>query len=201
MTLLQTRPLFHSVFLSSGDRVMRERLEWAALIVLAALLGSGWIYLSRETGSVGPTILTTAPYVGNLAPDFTLQTIDGRSITLRDYTDSGGTPVVLNFWATWCPPCRVEMPYFENASHLYAGEVVVLGLNQAESADVMAAYARDHGLTYPLLVDQDMRVNNLYGVLNLPTTIFIDKNGVVREVLIGTISQAVLEDRIRDVLE
>ncbi|MBP6016300.1 MAG: TlpA family protein disulfide reductase [Candidatus Promineofilum sp.] len=180
---------------------MRERLEWAALIVLAALLGSGWIYLSRETGSVGPTILTTAPYVGNLAPDFTLQTIDGRSITLRDYTDSGGTPVVLNFWATWCPPCRVEMPYFENASHLYAGEVVVLGLNQAESADVMAAYARDHGLTYPLLVDQDMRVNNLYGVLNLPTTIFIDKNGVVREVLIGTISQAVLEDRIRDVLE
>lgn len=181
---------------------MRERVEWLAIIVLAGVLGAGWIYVSRETNAdTGPTPLTTAPYVGNLAPDFTLQTVDGRSVTLRDYTADGGTPVVLNFWATWCPPCRVEMPYFENVNDLYAGDVAVLGLNQAESAAVIADYARDHGLTYPLLVDDDMKVNNLYGVLNLPTTIFIDKNGVVREVLIGTISQGVLEDRIADLLE
>ena len=181
---------------------MRERVEWLAIIVLAGVLGAGWIYVSRETNAdTGPTPLTTAPYVGNLAPDFTLQTVDGRSVTLRDYTADGGTPVVLNFWATWCPPCRVEMPYFENVNDLYAGDVAVLGLNQAESAAVIADYARAHGLTYPLLVDDDMKVNNLYGVLNLPTTIFIDKNGVVREVLIGTISQGVLEDRIADLLE
>lgn len=181
---------------------MRERLEWVAIILLAGLLGAGWTYVSRETNAdTGPTPLTTAPYVGNLAPDFTLQTVAGESITLRDFTAGEGTPVVLNFWATWCPPCRVEMPYFENVSHLYDGDVAVLGLNQAESAAVIAEYARDHGLTYPLLVDDDMRVNNLFGVLNLPTTIFIDRNGVVREVLIGTISQAVLEDRIADLLE
>lgn len=181
---------------------MRERLEWVAIIVLVGVLGAGWIYVSRETNAdIGPTPLTTAPYVGNLAPDFTLQTIDGRSITLREYTSGDGTPVVLNFWATWCPPCRVEMPYFENVNNLYSGDVAVLGLNQAESAAVIAEYARDHGLTYPLLVDDDMKVNNLYGVLNLPTTIFIDRNGVVREVLIGTISQGVLEDRIADLLE
>ncbi len=181
---------------------MRERVEWLAIIVLAGFLGAGWIYVSRETNAdAGPSPLTTAPYVGNLAPDFTLQTVDGRSVTLRDYTADGGTPVVLNFWATWCPPCRVEMPFFENVNDLYAGDVAVLGLNQAESAAVIADYARDHGLTYPLLVDDDMKVNNLYGVLNLPTTIFIDKNGVVREVLIGTISQGVLEDRIADLLE
>lgn len=181
---------------------MRDRLEWLALVVLTAVIGAGWIYLSRETsGDAGPTPLTTAPYVGNLAPDFTLQTVDGQSVTLRDYTAAGGTPVVLNFWATWCPPCRVEMPYFENANNLYDGKVAVLGLNQAESAATIADYARDHGLTYPLLVDEDMRVNNLYGVLNLPTTVFIDKNGVVREVLIGTISQGVLEDRIEALLD
>jgi cytochrome c biogenesis protein CcmG/thiol:disulfide interchange protein DsbE len=181
---------------------MRDRLEWFALIALTALLGAGWIYLSRETAAdAGPTPLTTAPYVGNLAPDFTLQTLDGRSITLRDYTAGEGTPVVLNFWATWCPPCRVEMPYFESVNALYAGQVAVLGLNQAESAETIADYARDHGLTYPLLVDQDMRVNNLYGVLNLPTTIFIDRNGVVREVLIGTINQGVLVDRIEALLD
>ena len=181
---------------------MRPRLEWLTLIVLVALLGAGWIYISRETGGDNePMPVTTAPYVGNLAPDFTLQTFDGRAVTLGDYTAGGGTPVVLNFWATWCPPCRVEMPYFENVSNLYDGEVAILGLNQAESAAIISDYARDHGLTYPLLVDEDMRVNNLYGVLNLPTTIFIDKNGVVREVLIGTISQAVLEDRVEGLLE
>ena len=181
---------------------MRPRLEWLALIVLVALLGAGWIYISRETGGdKEPMPVTTAPYVGNLAPDFTLQTFDGRAVTLGDYTAGGGTPVVLNFWATWCPPCRVEMPYFENVSNLYDGEVAILGLNQAESAAIIGDYARDHGLTYPLLVDEDMRVNNLYGELNLPTTIFIDKNGVVREVLIGTISQAVLEDRVEGLLE
>jgi cytochrome c biogenesis protein CcmG/thiol:disulfide interchange protein DsbE len=181
---------------------MRERLEWITLIVLAGLLGAGWIYLSRETNAdSGPTPVNTAPYVGNLAPDFTLQTFDGQAITLRDFTTNDGIPVVLNFWATWCPPCRVEMPYFESVSRLYDGQVAILGLNQAESAETMAAYARDHGLTYPLLVDRDMKVNNLYGVLNLPTTVFIDRNGIVHEVLIGTISQAVLEDRIEALLE
>lgn len=181
---------------------MRARLEWLTLIILVALMGAGWIYLSRETvGNTGPTPLTTAPHIGNLAPDFTLQTIEGQPVTLSDFTADGGMPVVLNFWATWCPPCRVEMPYFENAGRLYDGEVAILGLNQAESGETMAAFARERGLTYPLLIDADMKVNNLYGVLNLPTTIFIDKNGVVREVLIGTISQGVLEDRIEKLLE
>ncbi len=180
---------------------MRERLEWYVIIALVAFIGSGWIYLSRETsGAAGPTSVNTAPYVGNLAPDFTLQAIDGRAITLSDFSGDG-VPVVLNFWATWCPPCRVEMPYFENVSHLYDGRVAVLGLNQAESAATMEAFAHKNGLTYPMLVDEDMRVNNLYGVLNLPTTIFIDKDGVVREVLIGTINQGVLEDRIKKLLD
>lgn len=181
--------------------MMRERLEWIALIVLVAVLGGGWIVLSRESGAAGPTPLTTAPYVGQLAPDFTLTATDGRTITLSDYTTGGGTPVILNFWATWCPPCRVEMPYFQSAHTLYAEEVVILGLNQAESAATIASYAGERGLTYPLLVDADMRVNNLYGVLNLPTTIFIDRNGVVREVLIGTISQGVLDDRIDNLID
>ena len=79
--------------------------------------------------------------------------------------------------------------------------MAVLGLNQAESAAVIEGFARENNLTYTLLVDHDLRVNNLYGVLNLPTTIFIDKNGIVREVLIGTISQAVLEDRIDTLLD
>jgi peroxiredoxin len=180
----------------------RERLEWLALIVLVALLGGGWIFLSRETQADNqPIALTTAPYVGALAPDFTAQTHDGAAVTLSDFTTDGGMPVVLNFWATWCPPCRVEMPHFEAASHLYDGEVAILGVNQAESVATIAGYATDHGLTYPLLVDEQMTVNHLYGILNLPTTIFIDANGIVREVLVGTMSRAVLEERIEKLVE
>ena len=175
----------------------RDRLEWLTLIVLVALLGGGWIVLSRETEADSlPIPLTTAPYVGALAPDFTAQTHDGATITLSDFMANGPTPVVLNFWATWCPPCRVEMPHFEAAAQLYGDDVALLGVNQAESAATIAAYARDHGLTYPLLVDEEMTINHLYGILNLPTTVFIDANGIVREVLVGTMSRAVLEERI-----
>ncbi len=182
--------------------MVRERLEWIALIVLVALLGGGWIVLSRENEADNqPIALTTAPYVGALAPDFTAQTHDGAIFTLSDFTAGGGRPVVLNFWATWCPPCRVEMPHFEAAAQLYGDDVAVLGVNQAESADTITAYAGDHGLTYPLLVDEEMTINHLYGILNLPTTVFIDANGIVREVLVGTMSRAVLEERIDGLLE
>lgn len=180
----------------------RERLEWLALIAIASLMGLGWIVVSRDPNpSQGFYPVEEAPFVGNLAPDFTLNTISGEAITLRDFTADGGQPVVVNFWATWCPPCRVEMPYFQRVSEKYDGRVGVLSINQAESPETIAEFAERYGLSYDLLIDQDMRVNNLYGVLNLPTTLFIDRNGVVREVLIGTISQAVLEDRIEDLLD
>lgn len=180
----------------------RERLEWIAAIALVAIIGAGWIYLSRDASAkTGPTPVTTAPYVGNLAPDFTLQTTSGESFTLSEFTAGDGTPVVLNFWATWCPPCRVEMPYFENASRRYDGRIAVLGVNQVESPDAVADYATKNGITYPLLLDSDMKVNNRFGVVNLPTTLFIDRNGVVREVLVGTINQGVLDDRIEQLLD
>ncbi|HEY1408348.1 MAG TPA: TlpA disulfide reductase family protein [Promineifilum sp.] len=203
---------------------MPKRLVWVGLLIVTGLLGTIWIFHSRETAA-GPMDLATAPHVGSLAPDFTLQTPSGTSFTLSDYAAGSetpvvgttgtpvvgttgtpvvgttGTPVVLNFWATWCPPCRIEMPFFDEVARRYGDKVAVLGLNQAESAAVIEGFARENNLTYTLLVDHDLRVNNLYGVLNLPTTIFIDKNGIVREVLIGTISQAVLEDRIDTLLD
>ena len=177
-----------------------KRLVWVGLLIVTGLLGTIWIFHSRETAA-GPMALATAPHVGSLAPDFTLQTPSGTSFTLSDYAAGSETPIVLNFWATWCPPCRIEMPFFDEVARRYGDKVAVLGLNQAESAAVIEGFARENNLTYTLLVDQDLRVNNLYGVLNLPTTIFIDKNGIVREVLIGTISQAVLEDRIDTLLD
>lgn len=181
---------------------MRYRLEWIAVIVLVALLGGGWTYLSKEDG---PTTISVpaaqAPFVGNLAPDFTLDTLEGGTVSLSEFTQGEGKPVVINFWATWCPPCRIEMPFFQRADERYGDRVAILGINQAESAETIRDYVETNGLSYPMLIDFDMKVNNRYAVQNLPTTLFIDKNGMVKEILIGTISQAVLDDRIEGLLE
>ncbi|MCA9948344.1 MAG: TlpA family protein disulfide reductase [Anaerolineales bacterium] len=180
--------------------MLKTRLEWTILIVIVLLLGGAWIIDSRETTTEPQNfLLTEAPIVGHLAPDFTATTPEGESFTLTDYVNrngENGKPVVLNFWASWCGPCRLEMPHFENASLNYRDTAVILGINQAESADKIQDFRQATHVTYPLLVDQDWTVNHLYGVNNLPTTIFVDGKGVVQEVFVGTMNQAVLEDKI-----
>lgn len=183
--------------------MLNKRLQWLALIAATALLGTAWIFVSREPvqQSSGPTTLTEAPIVGYLAPDFTLQTPLGESITLREVTArAGGQPAVVNFWASWCGPCRVEMPDFQRVNMKYNGRIAILGVNQGENAPTVTEFGAEFGITYPLLVDQDSSVNRSYNVNSLPTTVFIDANGIVREVNIGILTQAVLEDRIETLL-
>lgn len=172
---------------------------------MVALLGSAWIVVSRDsTLESGPTTLTEAPIVGHLAPGFTLMNAVGQPVALSDFvnrSDGQSRPVVLNFWASWCAPCRIEMPHFQNASRKYNGRAAIIGVNQAESTEVVSDFGNEFGISYLLLVDADNTVNRLYNVTGLPTTIFIDADGVVREVVVGTVSQAVLEDRIERLLQ
>lgn len=185
--------------------ILKSRFEWAIVILIVLLMGGAWIVESRESG-VEPKnfLLTEAPLVGHLAPDFSAQTPANESYALGDYIDregENGRPLVLNFWASWCGPCRMEMPAFERASLKYADRAGVLGINQAESAETIERFAQTTGVTYPLLVDEDWTINNKYGVSNLPTTIFVDAQGVIREVFVGTMNQAVLEDKINSLLQ
>ncbi len=185
--------------------MFRSRLEWSILILIVLLLGGAWILDSREP-VVEPKnfLLTEAPIVGNLAPDFSAQTASNQTYTLTDYVDreSGdGQPVVLNFWASWCGPCRIEMPAFERVSLKYADRATILGVNQAESAETVQRFAQTTGVNYPLLVDEDLTVNRTYDVSNLPTTIFVDADGVIREVFVGNMNQAVLEDKLNTLLQ
>lgn len=180
------------------------RYQWTVLLLLAALLGGAWIVISQESTSVRDNGRTPAPIVGHPAPEFELMTTGGDSYSLATYAHPDAElrmPVILNFWATWCGPCRIEMPHFERASQKYEGQVILLAVNQMETPAQIDTFAEEMGLTFPLLVDQDRVVNNRYGVINLPTTVFIDADGIVREVIIGTINQAILEDRIGRLLE
>ena len=185
--------------------MLKTQFEWAVLIVVAALLGGAWIVVSRDaTAESRPTTLAEAPIVGHLAPGFTLADSDGQPVALNDYvnpSDGSGQPVVLNFWATWCAPCRIEMPHLQNASRKYDGRATIVGINQGESAEMVSDFGSEFDISYPLLVDADSSVSRLYNVTGLPTTVFIDAGGVVREVVIGMVSQAVLEDRLERLLE
>lgn len=185
--------------------MLKSRFEWSILIIIVVLLGTAWIFDSRETVKNNQNfLLTEAPIVGHLAPDFTGVTTSGERYTLTDFVDrdgEGGRPVVLNFWASWCGPCRIEMPHFERASLNYDGRATILGINQAESAETVAKFGQTTHVSYPLLVDEDSTINRQYGVANLPTTIFVDANGVIREVFVGTMNQAVLENKIDGLLE
>jgi len=173
-------------------------LRWLGILALTAVVGLWWISSSR----VGDRLAVVsdqhvAPLPGFVAPDFDLPAVVGPDMTL---TELRGKPVVLNFWATWCPPCRAEMPYFEAVSRNYAGQVAVIGIDQGETLEQVITFATSVGVTYPLLLDLDSRISRTYQVHALPTTFFIDRHGVVREVHTGIISQAVLEERIERLL-
>lgn len=130
--------------------------------------------------------------VGNLAPDFTLLNLEGEEVNLSDFR---GKHVYLNFWATWCSFCDMEMPdlqrvYDEN------DDMVVLGVNVMENLDDVKPYVEENGLTFPVVLDEEGMMGSLYLVSGMPTTYFIDKEGVI----LGAIPGMLTYDQMMDVL-
>jgi len=173
------------------------RLQWAIVIVVAAGLGGGWTWLSRAPDGLDDV---ASPVAGRAAPNFTLQATDGQTIALSDLR---GQVVILNFWATWCPPCRSEMPALQEVYDARSAEgLVVLAVNQDEAPDRVEAFGRELRLTFPLLLDPGYLVTDEYRVGLLPTTFFIGRGGVIGEVTYGgPMSRALIESRIAPLLE
>ena len=168
----------------------------SALILVVLILGAGWIWLSRVPASVAARP-ESIPLRGHPAPDFTLQTLDGETLSLSDLR---GKAVVLNFWATWCPPCQAEMPELQAAYDAYSpGGLVVLGVNQAEDRATVQAFLDERQLTFPVALDSQYEASQLYQVNSLPTTFFIDRDGVIREIVIGQMNTALLKQQLRSI--
>ena len=126
------------------------------------------------------------PAPGRPAPDFQLQDLDGQTVSLGELQ---GRPVMVNFWATWCGPCRMEMPYIEevfNDPEWQEAGLVILAVNLGESAEVAGQFMKENGLTFPVLLDTSREVAKAYNVSAIPTTYFVDKNGIIKDVKIGT---------------
>lgn len=110
-----------------------------------------------------------------IAPDFSLKDVDGKTHKLSDYR---GKVVMINFWATWCPPCRFELPSMQRAyEKLKQSGVEFLAINLGEDADTIFTFTADYPVTFPLLMDLDSSVSNMYPVIGLPTTYFVDPKG------------------------
>jgi len=116
--------------------------------------------------------------VGRQAPDFRLESLDGRQVSLADYA---GQVVLLNFWATWCPPCKEEIPAIERAYVAHRGEgFMVLGINEGEALEIVQTFASELGITYPVLIDKRGNVAAQYRRRGLPLTLIVDRNGVIQ---------------------
>jgi len=138
---------------------------------------------------------------GKKAPTFVLTDLQGKKVSLADYK---GRPVLVNFWATWCGPCKVEMPWFEQLRNQYASQgFEILGLTDDADAgkDVIGKVAQKSGVTYPILLT-DGKVQDAYGGLDvLPMSFYIDRNGVIVEQTAGLGSKDMIEANIKKIVE
>jgi cytochrome c biogenesis protein CcmG, thiol:disulfide interchange protein DsbE len=183
--------MHHSLFLIMNKRY----LSFAILTVL--ILGSVWIWLSRVTETQASVERPAIPVPGHPAPDFALQTLDGQTLQLSDLQ---GQAVVLNFWASWCPPCRAEMPELEQTYQEHQDNgLVVLGINQGEQQAIAEGFVQRFLLTFPVVLDQELVASRNYKVNSLPTTFFIDRNGVIRDQVTGQMNTALLDEKLRSI--
>jgi peroxiredoxin len=185
------------------------------LLVIGAIVAAIWWLESRGGDEVSPTGERYGPVElppelqtagmdvgvqeGKLAPDFLLGTLDGSEVRLSALR---GQPVVLNFWATWCAPCRQEIPQLVAAYDRFSQDgLLVLGVNMQEGRSIAGRYAEDFGIKFPIPIDVDGEVGDEYRLLGLPMTYFIDRGGMVRSVFTGPLQERRSDTDVRGAIE
>ncbi len=161
-------------------------LTIAAILVLQAGLPSHADYTGFQLDS-GQVV---APEVNSLAPPFANPTLDGNIITLYDLR---GNPVIINFWATWCGPCRVEMPELQSLYDDYGEQGLhILGVNLAEPVPLITAWVRDFGLTFDIVLDEQGQIATTYRLRGQPSTYVISPEGIITHVYYGPVNMDTL---------
>src|SRR3972149_5609247 len=178
--------------------LLQDNRRWTTVMIAILILSLGWPVLSRvpqaATTNGGPP---PSPREGFSAPDFTLDLLGGGQVTLSELR---GKVVMVNLWASWCPPCRAEMPAIEKvyrANKERGLEVLAVNStvqdNEADAAD----FVQNFGLTFPIPLDRTVAVSARYQLRALPSTYFIDRGGLIRSVVIGgPMSEAVIQSKV-----
>jgi peroxiredoxin len=188
----------------------RTQLAAAGIILLAAIglaiifgLGSGNSDAAAEASQTQvselPPLGSAGPVeVGDLAYDFTLLDPAGNTVHLGEHL---GQPIIVNYWATWCAPCRIEMPEFQAAFAAHQDEgLVILALNQRETSEQVTSYFNELGLTFTPVLDSNGDVATAYGAFNLPTTVFINRQGVVTNIHRGLLLPEQIDPLLAEIL-
>ena len=169
---------------------------------LVLALGFAWMYISADESGASTAGEIPAPQQGFLAPDFELKTPTRETVRLIDLR---GQAVLVNLWATWCPPCRAEMASIEEIYQEYKDKkFVVIAVNMTYQDDPLAIlpFVNEQKLTFPILLDETGDMANAYQLRSLPSSYFIRPDGIINEVVIGgPMSEALLRTRIEDILK
>lgn len=174
------------------------------IIIFAVFLGGAsffYNYVSKNVQIDEPSHSQEEPDGGaqadkTLAPNFRLQTYDGQEVEFNDYV---GKPIVMNFWASWCSPCQMEMPDFEKVYAEYGDDVTFLMINLVggrETTESAKAFIEEKGFTFPVYFDHESEASYIYGIRSIPTTVFIDKDGYIVTAAGGMISEQQLRSAV-----
>ena len=168
-------------------------LKVMLVIILLSVLTSGLV----TAGCISTS--TQGVEVGNLAPDFQLQDLNGQTVSISNLR---GKPVLINFWATWCPPCRGEMPYLQEIYEEWASrDLVILTINIGEGSPTVEAFMQSNNLSFTVLLDTKQDVAQKYNIQYIPTTFFIDKDGIIQDKVIGAFpNKAQIESRLSKIM-
>jgi thiol-disulfide isomerase/thioredoxin len=161
----------------------------AALVLTAVLL---LIITHPATQSVTPA------RVGSSLSQFTLKDINGKQVSLSDYS---GSVVLVNAWATWCPPCKAEMPLLESYYQAHSGQgFVILAIDAGDTQDVVASFATQYGLPFPVLLDPGMQLLSGLGINSFPTSILVGRDGKVKTIHFGIFTKDSIDAEISPLL-
>jgi thiol-disulfide isomerase/thioredoxin len=179
---------------------MNRKAAIIVVVMIALMVYAGWRSRPAKSTALPPGTqsLTAGEAIGHQAPDFVLDDLQGKKVKLSDFR---GKAVLLNFWATWCGPCKVEMPWFVELQKQYGPqglEIVGVALDDS-GKDAISKFAKDMGVNYTILQGQDA-VGDAYGAMGLPTSFFIDRNGKIVESASGLLERSEIEGDIRKAL-
>lgn len=172
---------------------MGRSAKWIQISIMVGLLVVGGLTVGSALFKPNPV-----PKQGSAVPDFKAPGLDGMKHT---WSDLKGKPVILNFWGTYCPPCREEMPALQKQADKWASSgLVVIGMNVGESAVTVRSFTQQYKIRFPIYLDENDDIRKDFGVRQYPTTFFIRPDGKIHEIKVGAMNEGIIEQTVASML-
>ena len=165
----------------------------ALIIILVAILAVLFLHVFKND-----TQTATGSKLGQYAPDFESEYLNGSKFFLHELK---GKPIILNFWASWCPPCISEMPRLNEFSRMHENDILVIGVNLGEKEISIETFLARVNVTFPIVKDKERSIEKSYNIIARPSTFFIDENGIIVDKRLGEISREELNDKSQKLLK